>query len=556
MSGDEGKKIRTYLDDVPEDIKEQLSKEWGERKKETYAAADKHGIKIEVGQSFNKVVVMELEAGYYHFVSGIASASDISPEHSDIGDLCSNLINGMVRREREIGCVPIAASNVCDWDSNYAKSVGANVHLRNAVIGDCIENAVILTGGETANLGDQVRKTGMSWMFTLLSRYDGPTPERLIKLSREMDAELQETFGCIADRTNYGMVEINGEPMIHLKKRGKFILTADGTGSKSIVCDQVEQWTDSECTLAMCCDDASREGAFPIAASLGVHAETNRGKEQIIKNMIDSGRKHLIPIVGSVFHQSPDVYTYTMNGVVLSEVREESAQVGKIIKPGTGLVLLYEMQRSNGITMQRRIPSEVFGENWYKMTVADAFRQLNDKLGGKYEDLPLIGDDRTLGELVAQPSTPYFRVDSKMPRHVLETVKFRINVSSGGLIGKTRRLLEPKGLGAFYFNTFNAPVLILILQMASELQSRENPEKGIVTDLSAYYTWGCGIGAVIGTTAPDTVKGYYDANGVRARVGGVVVNSPEICVVSKCLESTQHEKPHVLRHPYTDKPLA
>jgi len=94
-------KIRTYLDDVPENVKEQLSKMWGERKTETYAAAKKHGIKIEQGDSFNKVVTFELFPGYYHLTSGIASVKDISPAYSDIGALTSGLVDRMVEEERE-----------------------------------------------------------------------------------------------------------------------------------------------------------------------------------------------------------------------------------------------------------------------------------------------------------------------------------------------------------------------------------------------------------------------------------------------------------------------
>ena len=194
MGGD-GQKIRTYLDEVPEDVKEELSKAWGKRKKDTYAAAEEHGIKIEEGESFNKVVVMELEPGFYHLASGIVSTKDISPEKGNIGDLCSSLINDMFKKAESLGCVPIACSNVCDWDSKYAKDIGANVFLRKAVIDECIENKLILTGGETANLGDQVRQKGMSWMFTLLSRYNGSSkPESDFEYSERMDHILQGTF--------------------------------------------------------------------------------------------------------------------------------------------------------------------------------------------------------------------------------------------------------------------------------------------------------------------------------------------------------------------------
>src|SRR3989344_3610355 len=107
------KKIRSYLDDVPEDIKEELSKAWGERKKETFAAAKKRGINIEVGESFNKVVAFELEPGYYHLTSDIISTDDLSPDNCDVGALCHTLISEMAAKEEAKGLVPLFASNVC-----------------------------------------------------------------------------------------------------------------------------------------------------------------------------------------------------------------------------------------------------------------------------------------------------------------------------------------------------------------------------------------------------------------------------------------------------------
>lgn len=546
----EHKKIRTYLDDVPENIKEQLSKAWGERKRETYVAAEKHGIKIEQGESFNRVVIFELEPGYYHITSDIVSVKDISPEYSDIGTLCAGLVNQMVTTEKERGCVPLFASNVCDWDSKYAKEVDANVRLRDSIIKSCIESDVVLTGGETANLGDQVRGKGMSWMFTLLSKYSQPLTNPARHAGKDMDLALQGTYHT-ADNKKYEIIYEKGMPLIHVKKKSKFLMTADGTGSKSIVCEQVNNRTDIRDTLVMCCDDATREGAFSIVASIGIHAENSNGKNQIINNMIEAGRTNLIPLVGCVFHESNDVNTYIMNGVVLSEVRENMSNVGKKIEPSLPIVLLYEEQRSNGITMQRRIFSETFGKEWYKVKGSEAFKSLNDRLQEKYSELRLGDVERTLGELVAQPSTPYFRVDSMMPEQLLDKIKFRINISSGGLIGKTRRLLEPFGLGIDYHDVFDAPPLILLLQIASQVKEG----RGVVTDKVAYYTWGCGNGTVICTTDPESVRDYYNTKGIRAKIGGVVTTRPEINIVSKCLESTLKREPLIINHKFIEDPL-
>jgi hypothetical protein len=134
---------------------------------------------------------------------------------------------------------------------------------------------------------------------------------------------------------------------------------------------------------------------------------------------------------------------------------------------------------------------------------------------------------------------------------LLKTINLRINVSSGGLIGKTRRLLEPLGLGAQYGNLFDAPQLILLLQMASRLEK----SKGVIPDDVAYYTWGCGNGAVVGTEAMDQVLDYYKGKGIMARLGGFVTGSKEIVIGSRALDSMQQGGNLMITHNYTEKPL-
>jgi len=134
---------------------------------------------------------------------------------------------------------------------------------------------------------------------------------------------------------------------------------------------------------------------------------------------------------------------------------------------------------------------------------------------------------------------------------MLDKIKFRINVSSGGLIGKSRRFLETFGVGANYYDVFDSPPLILLLQMASQIEGA----KGIVTDKVAYYTWGCGNGAAIGTTEPEVVRDYYNSKGIRSKIGGTVIAQPEIDITSRCLDSTLDSKPYIISHKYTEEPL-
>lgn len=542
-------KIRTYLDVVPESVKEDVSREWGERKKETMAFAKEHGIEIGVGESFNKVVTFSLSSGYYHMFSGITSIADISALDEVKGKV-SELIARMAHDEARRGCVPLMASNLCDWDSGYAKSVGASRVLSDAIISACAKDRIILTGGETANLGDQMKGKGMGWMFTLLSRYDGKMPGDENAYGG-MDLDLQETFGFVADRGRFGIVNCNGMPLLHVKNPSKFIITADGSGSKSIVCDNIEKRTDIYDTLASAGDDPTRDGAFPVVASIGVHAGSASGKAQMLGYMKDAARSCMLPLVGSVFDTAPDVYTYTLNGTVLSEVVDMAGLDGKGISPGLSLVILYERQRTNGITLQRRVLEEAFGKDWHGMKLDEAIGIIEGELGDGYASGKIHDQNTTLGEMVALPSTPYFRIDHRMPRSIMETVKLKINVSSGGLVGKTRRCLEPMGIGAEYSNLFEAPDLVLLVQMSSRLRK----SGGRISDEVSYHTWGCGVGYVIGTSDPEGVVAHYTGNGIRAVVGGSIIAEREIRVSSKGLDSMDVGGTQVLRYRYTDRPL-
>jgi phosphoribosylaminoimidazole (AIR) synthetase len=515
-------------------------------------AARKSGLEISEGNTFNQVITFTLEPGYYHLTSNIISIRDIAdPEevHSNV----YKTIDNMARLEKEKGCIPLCASNTCDWNSAYAKSVGANVGLREAVITACVDNNIVLTGGETANLSNQLREKGMSWMFTLLSRYEGPLD---LPASHDMpynsviDSVLQGTFRHIADKERFEIRCVNGMPLLHVKVKSQFLMTADGTGSKSIVCELVGDRTDIEDTLAAAGDDSPREGAFPVLASIGIHSEHHHGKVQILRNMIRAGERHSLPILGSVFHQSDHVYTYAMNGVILSAVTEGN-KIGAELVPGLYLVLLYEIQRTNGITLQRRVLEETFGPKWYNIKVSDALKQLSEKLGQETGNILRSETDKTLGELVCRPSTPYFRTDSLMPKELLDTIRFRVNASSGGLTGKTRRALEQSKLGADYFDLFDVPELILILQMASRVDGSE----GMIPDEIAYYTWGCGNGAVVGTTHPEPVADYYRKSGILAKVGGKIIAAPEIRIRSRAFDSMQKAEPHILVHKYTELAL-
>lgn len=547
----EQQKLRTYFDVVPEDKKEEISKSWGDMKKRTLPAAEKHGMRTTQGESFNKVITFTLDEGYYHLVSGIRSTKDISPDYCDVGTLCSDLIDEMSATEKENGFTPLAALNVCDWDSAYAKEVGANIWLRDSVINACIKNGLLLPGGETANLGYQVRKKGMSWMFAVVSKLTDKSKHPTANSYETLDSELSSTFSHIHDR-NYEIVDLNGIPLIHVKKAAEFILTADGTGSKSRVCRHIgADGMDIYDTIGATCDDATRDGAEPIAIIVGIHSDNADKRKQIINYIAQAGIKYNLPSVGSILDISDDVDTYIMNGVVLSEVKKGLDHIGKNIKPDLDLVLIDEEQRTNGITLEWLQLQETFGAEWYNMKASEAFRRLNANLQGKYSGLVLSDGDRTLGELVAKPSTPYFRIDSRMPEELLKKVNFSINVSSGGLIGKTRRLLEPHKLGAEYYDVFTAPDLVYLVQMASQC----NGSKGVIPDEVAYSTWGCRTGKVIGTDEPELIKEHYIDNGINAKIGGVVTTNQEITIASKCLDAILRDKDYIIRHKYTEKPL-
>jgi hypothetical protein len=87
------------------------------------------------------------------------------------------------------------------------------------------------------------------------------------------------------------------------------------------------------------------------------------------------------------------------------------------------------------------------------------------------------------------------------------------------------------------------------------MSSRVAESKGTIPDEVAYYTWGCGNGAIVGTTQPESVAYYYRKSGIMAKAGGVITTSPEITIRSRAFDSMQQDKPLILTHKYTDSPL-
>ena len=546
----DSRKVRTYLDDVPEDEKEKISRVWGDAKQTTIIAAQERRIYTEIGDSFNRVVQFELEEGLYHMSTGMVSIHDISPDECDLGRVCSRLIDEIAAKEQKNSLTPLFASNACDWDAAYANETGAKDVFREAVIGHCLKNRIVLTGGESANLAGQLNRTGMGFMFTTLSRYEGENIENEDIQPTEMEERMAETYAHLPQNDCVEIVLIKGVPMIKVKKKTRFILTADGTGSKSRVCEYIDERTDIRCTLAGTGDDAERDGAFPLFTAIGVHSENDRGKEQILDNMKRAAADFHVPMIACAYQVSPDIHTYIMNGIMLSQVREKKKH--RSITSGTPLVVLAEFQRTNGITTPINVFRETFGQEWYAVRAADALSDLKRRLGPQYDFFQLKEPDKTLGQFVAHPSTPYFRVSSLLSEELQESILLKINISSGGLFGKTRRSLEPRGMGADYTSLFESPDHITLVQMASRLP---NP-KGMIPDKAAYFTWGCGNGLVIATSEPGKVARHYMKNGIRAKYAGTVNYQPRISICSSALDALMrddHYKEYTLIHRYTEK---
>jgi phosphoribosylaminoimidazole (AIR) synthetase len=512
-----------------EAAKEEISRQWGRVKEATFVAAARHDLGITQGVGFTKVPVFELDTGYYHLATGMFSMRDIA-NTDELRKGLMRVINRLAGEERARGGTPLLASNLCDWDSSYAIKQGAHRVLMDAVTAACVSNGMVLTGGETANLIEQVRQTGMGLMFTILSRYDGPK-KRGGPLSDEMDQELKTTFGHIADMDGrFEIVTINGMPLLYVREPSKFILTADGAGTKSIACELVGQRTDVRDVIAMTGDDATRDGAIPLLASIGVHASGLGARRMLIPSMVEHGIEYNIPMLGCTYVPSSAISRSTVNGVMLSAV-DPSLGIGKPIEPGLKLVMLYDEQRTNGITLQRHILEQAFGEEWYKISFADALGSIN--FNKAIYDGAFTGTvEMTLGQMVATPATPYFRLFSTMSEELRRSVIFNYTNSSGGLPENTKRYLSPHGLGASFAETFPAPELIRFLQLVAT----KHTGMSMIPDEEAYLIWSCGNGSVIGTTNPAGVVRHAQKNGIAAQVAGEVVDATQVSVTLRGLD--------------------
>ena len=120
-------KTRVYDDDVPEAKKQKFSQAWATEKEKTFGAAKSHLMRLEVDDTFDRNVRFTLQRGYYTIQSDIVSMADIAK--GSPGESAAKLIVTMIGEAHSNRCVPLIALNVCDWDSDYADMVGANVSL-------------------------------------------------------------------------------------------------------------------------------------------------------------------------------------------------------------------------------------------------------------------------------------------------------------------------------------------------------------------------------------------------------------------------------------------
>jgi phosphoribosylaminoimidazole (AIR) synthetase len=104
------------------------------------------------------------------------------------------------------------------------------------------------------------------------------------------------------------------------------------------------------------------------------------------------------------------------------------------------------------------------------------------------------------------------------------------HISGGGIPGKMKRMVEPKGLGARVEVVFPEPEAITNLL---EIGKRHEEKTGeiLVTEQKASENWGRGIGFVVATKtmndADELVK-MADKLGYEAKIAGEIIDRPEV----------------------------
>jgi phosphoribosylformylglycinamidine cyclo-ligase len=308
----------------------------------------------------------------------------------------------------------------------------------------------------------------------------------------------------------------------NLPKDTFFSVGFDTAGTKVEIAERVGTYNTIAYDLfAMVCDDALLRGGEPVLVGTTLDVKSLGNDEtklaivrQLAEGYVAAAKEANVAIIngeiaqmGSLLNGYGD-FPFHWGAACVWFAKKENILTGNEIKAGDAVVMLRENGfRCNGWTLVRKIFLTAHGDSWHT----------------------LAHNDSTLGELALTPSIIYSRFvvglhggfDSKgsVPLHGVA------HITGGGIPEKMGRILRRTGFGARLTDLFEPPEIMAYCQRL-----------GGVSDYDAYGTWNMGQGMALITDNPDKVLVEAKAQGMEAKLAGVITQEPGITLVSRGIE--------------------
>ncbi|MBP7018282.1 hypothetical protein KBB17_02180 [Candidatus Saccharibacteria bacterium] len=319
--------------------------------------------------------------------------------------------------------------------------------------------------------------------------------------------------------------DFSGSRSIHVGQlpAGTFMnIGFDTVGTKAEIAQRVGRHdTIAYDLVAMVADDAVVRGAEPVI--MGSNLETNSiGSpennhldiiRQLAKGYAEAANIAGVAITNGETAQIGDAvsgygeFNYNWGASLAWFATQSRMFNGTEIQPGDTLIGLAEPGiRCNGISLARKILSDIHGEQWHEVPFATS----------------------TFGEELLRPSIIYSRAITEMFGGWNKSVKPAAeihgvaHITGGGLPEKVGRMFKNSRYGAGITDTFAPNEMTLFMQ-----------EFGKVSDREAYRTWNMGQGMVIATPDPSAVFEVAKKHNLEAKIVGTVVTDHSVRINSQ-----------------------
>jgi phosphoribosylformylglycinamidine cyclo-ligase len=285
-------------------------------------------------------------------------------------------------------------------------------------------------------------------------------------------------------------------------ERPVLMMSTDGVGTKLDIARRAGDYRGvGHDLVAMCVDDLAAVGARPLAFTdyLAVGRVDPEREKVIVGSIAEACRASGCALLGGETAEHPGVVDadhVDLAGAALGILEEGNEITGTGIAPGDVVIgVLSPNLRSNGYSLVRHIIGE---------------RPLTE---------PLPGTERTLGEVLLEPSVIYTPAVLAAVRS--GGVRGLVHVTGGGIHGNLARVL-PEQVDARIDVSWDVPPVFRVLQTW-----------GRVSDEEMFRVFNMGIGylAVAEPAAADPIITAFSSHGHRAQAIGRIESGAGAVVI-------------------------